>query len=154
MIRRIFKNEFKSEYLALLCEAYSVTFTVFLFLLFFQGNDIEPESFGYTPKILVTSIILIPIVETLIFNLFLPYVLYLFDAKPIIIAFICAAAFSSSHAPDVYTFYLFYFIFGWYLSTCSNKFIFKGNSLKKGICKVWFMHAFWNLFIISTYFIF
>ncbi|PKH56023.1 hypothetical protein CXF83_00570 [Shewanella sp. Choline-02u-19] len=153
-LNSLLNYKFGNNYPALILEAFIINFFVLFLFVFIWGGESNVGAFVFNISNIVTAIFIVPLLETIIFFIVLPYVLYAFDMKAFNICIICSSAFSFSHSPDVAVFYIFYFLFGWYLSVCSSKFVFSSGSMLRGAFLVFFMHAIWNLIILSiSYFI-
>ncbi|MBM7073265.1 CPBP family intramembrane metalloprotease [Shewanella sp. 202IG2-18] len=125
------------------------TYIVWFLILFFSLSFVDLSSADniVDNKSLIIVFLIAPFVETFIFQVVLPKFLYIFDFKKNSVLFISALAFSSTHTPEHWILYLYFFVCGWYLSYYSYKFIIENNCLIKGFLFVFSLHAFWNLIL-------
>jgi hypothetical protein len=93
-----------------------------------------------------------PIVETITFNLLLPFILYIFNTKRYVRIALCTLVFSASHSPPFPSLYLFYAVIGFYLAYCSDYFMFERNNVKSAFIYTFSLHFLWNLSV--TFYIF
>lgn len=148
-INSLLNYRFGDNYLVLVLEAFIVWAFILFLLLFFWGADSNVGAFLFTPSNVLTAVFIVPLLETIVFFVVLPYILYVFSVNIVTICTVCSVAFSFSHSPDVPVFYIFYFLFGWYLSVCSVKFVLSNGSMLRGAFFIFIMHAIWNLVIIA-----
>jgi hypothetical protein len=148
-INSLLNHRFGDNSPVLILEAFIVCASACLLLLFFWGAESNVGAFLFNTSNFLTATLIVPLVETMVFFVVLPYVLYVFFESKVTICTVCSVAFAFSHSPDVSVFYFFYFLVGWYFSVCSVKFVLSNGGMFRGVKLIFIMHAIWNLMIIT-----